>query len=949
MVLFSQSAAVFGISFAALVFGLPLTPRHHHHHLSHVESGSGITPIQPGSYFVEFYGEPNISTCDHEHAQFNNDIQKHDIKVYVRNSFKRLFNGVAINIADAKDLGRLHSLPSVKRTWPIQMRHRSVGIPSSNVMPNLMFAHRHTGVNKAQRELGLDGTGIKVGVIDTGVDYMHPDLGGCFKTPGCPFQYGYDFVGNGYDSATSAHPAPGPDPRDTCDGHGTHVTGIIAAHGPRVRGVAPGVTLGIYRIFGCPGNGTGQAADDVILKAMEAAHADGMDVVNMSFGGGSGWSEDPLSVAASRLVRDGIVMVASAGNAGSNGLYTSGSPGLGVGVINVASFDNWMITSLSIDITAANGNMSIVHSSPGNSKYRFKYEYPAPVTAPIDSEGSVEGCAPYTGSFPDQILLIKRGNCTFVEKAAHAQAAGAVGVMVYNTEPELMSPTSASPNVTIPLVVIKSDDGQAILDDLKLGKVTLTATNHTVSVNNPSGGQISSFSSWGPDPELYLSPAVGAPGGDIFSTFPLALGGYTSLSGTSMASPYVAGMAALILQARSKNVDVDTVRQLILESARPTNDVNSTSLMSPLRQGSGLVNVFDSVTVMATIEPPHLALNYTAAWATDEPRVANEGFDQQSPNKVWPPHPYAPAPKENGAGHIFRELTLYNHHPTSFLTSTMTNVAALSVSSFMANGSFAAVPRTWPEETVTEDMVSKDTQPQAYLERPRLPIRIQPGGSQRVQVRIVPPAGLGMNDRWFYGGYMRFNLLWDDQVGTTQTLHVPYMGYLGDYTKLDVLSQPSENLPSLGVRGSAETLKEGSHVAINRTQRLSVHYRLEHPTRILKLRLVNEDNVPLGYLPYGYLEYMGRNYQGRKSRYSNSTINGTLYQDPDLTRPFKASPGTYKVRLDALRPLRNPDDPEGFQVWYSPKFVLDSVTLATNATADRMYDEDSQEEGHGYM
>ncbi|KAJ1848205.1 hypothetical protein LPJ73_004037, partial [Coemansia sp. RSA 2703] len=582
----SSLASCIAISAAAL--GMPTQQS------ASVLSKPGFTAIQSGAYFVEFYGEPASPECDYEHEQFYKEASASGIDMYTRNTFKRLFNGVSINLPDTRHLERLESLSAVKRTWPMQMRSRSVAIPSTNVSPNLMFAHDHTGVSKVHSELGLGGKGIKVGVIDTGVDYMHPDLGGCWKTPGCPFQYGYDFVGDGYDSATTPHPVPDPDPRDTCDGHGTHVTGIIAAHGSRFSGVAPNVTLGVYRIFGCPGNGAGQSADDVILKAMEAAHADRMDVINMSFGGGSGWSEDPLSVAASRLVQDGIVMVASAGNDGSNGLYTSGSPGLGVGVINVASFENWMITSLSIDIVGSSANYSIVHSASGNNKIRFVFGTSTEVVAPIDSTGSVNGCAPYSQNYNGQVLLVRRGNCTFVDKAAYAQSAGAVGVMVYNNEPDLMSPTSVSPNVTIPLVVIKSDDGQSILNELKLGTVTLTATNRTVSTSNPAGGQISRFSSWGPDPELHQSPAIGAPGGNIFSTFPLDLGGYASLSGTSMASPYVAGMAALILQARSKDVSVDEVRRLLLESAHPKTDVNSTSLMSPLRQGSGLADIWDS-------------------------------------------------------------------------------------------------------------------------------------------------------------------------------------------------------------------------------------------------------------------------------------------------------------------------------------------------------------------
>ncbi|KAJ1940240.1 hypothetical protein FBU59_003872, partial [Linderina macrospora] len=656
--------------------------------------------------------EPATLQSQLEHIQFARLVTTSGIPIRTRNSFRRLFNGVAIDLPNKRDLAILTSMPVVKRSWPMQVRSRLTAIHTDNATPNLMFAHTHTGVDKVQNDLGLNGTGIKVGVIDTGVDYMHPDLGSCFKTPGCPFQYGADFVGNKYDSSSSPNPQPGPDPRDTCDGHGTHVTGIIAAHGPKVKGVAPGVTLGVYRIFGCPGNGTGQAADDVILKAMEAAHEDGMDVINMSFGGGSGWSEDPLAVAASRLVRDGIIVVASTGNDGANGMYTSGSPGLGDGVISVASFDNWMLTSLSIDIFGPNMNMSIVHSSPGNSKYGFSFATPVEVAAAIDSTGSNEGCAPYTNAnLTNKIAFIKRGNCTFVDKALYAQQAGAVGVLVYNFENELMSPTSVSPNVTIPLVVIKLVDGETIQGELKRGTVTLTATNHTVSEVSPSGGQVSHFSSWGPDPELYVSPAVGAPGGNIFSTFPLALGGYTSLSGTSMASPYVAGMAALILQSRQKRASTGEVKRLILESAHPINDRNSTRLLSPLRQGSGLANIFDSLSALATIDPPQIAINSTVS--TDKSWTAEQGLDNAQTMRNIPPQ--ADDGSDHGPlGAVVTVLHIYNHHPDSFLTCTMTNLPASSVSSFLANGSFAAVPRTWPENPT--DSAAPDTLPQAVID-----------------------------------------------------------------------------------------------------------------------------------------------------------------------------------------------------------------------------------------
>ncbi|KAJ2766263.1 hypothetical protein IWQ57_004442, partial [Coemansia nantahalensis] len=509
------------------------------------------------------------------------------------------------------------------------------------------------------------------------------------------------------------------------------------------------------------------------------------------------------------------------------------------------------------------------------------------------------------------IVLVKRGNCTFVEKAAHAQNAGAAGVMVYNNEPELMSPSSVGANVTIPLVVIKSDDGQAILDELKHGPVAASATNRTMSVSSPTGGQISHFSSWGPDPELQLTPAVGAPGGNIFSTFPLALGGYTSLSGTSMASPYVAGMAALLLQSRAGSVGTAEVRRLILETARPAPDTNSTGLLSPLRQGSGLVDIWDSLAALATVEPSQLSLNYTAP---------------------------GPDGARSGLGQAVRTLTVRNHSPTSAMALSVVHLAANSVSSHFANGSFAAPPRAWPESAAAQ--VPHDTLPSAVVESPALPITVPPGAEQTVTVRIIAPAGLGVSEGWFYSGYLRFSLLWADQNGTAQTLHVPYMGFLGDYTQQDVLAVPSEGFPYITMRGSPEPLADDSHVSIDAAHHVAVHYRLEHPTRLLQVQLVDDANSTHGYLPYGYLEYVGRNYQTSRARFSNSTVNGTLFEDTDLTRPVDIKPGAYRVRLSALRPLRDPRDPDGFQVWHSSRFIVDSVSLAKNATGAQPTDDD---------
>jgi minor extracellular serine protease Vpr len=195
-----------------------------------------------------------------------------------------------------------------------------------------------TGANVVQDSLGITGAGVKVAVIDTGIDYTHPDLGGCFGT-GCRVVKGYDLVGDLYDANTNPFPVPDPDPMD-CAGHGTHVSGIIGANGNfatgGVKGVAPGVTFYAYRVFGC----VGSTSDSVMIDAMERALNDGAQVVNMSIGAAFGWPQWPTAMASDRLVKRGVVVVSSFGNSGANGLYSGGAPGLGSLVIGVASFDN---------------------------------------------------------------------------------------------------------------------------------------------------------------------------------------------------------------------------------------------------------------------------------------------------------------------------------------------------------------------------------------------------------------------------------------------------------------------------------------------------------------------------------------------------------------------------------------------------------------------------------
>ena len=205
----------------------------------------------------------------------------------------------------------------------------------------------YLGVNLVRSKLGLYGDTIKVAVIDSGVYYLHPALGGCFGT-GCKVAFGYDFVGDTY-GAQNSNPVPDSDPIDNCsaDSHGTHVAGIIAgvanlktgtfATPLDFTGVAPEVILGAYRIYGCPEDRT---ADDIIAAAIYRAANDGADVINLSLGSSAGYSDDVSAVAASRVTDAGHFVVCSNGNAADQGLFIAGAPAVGLNNFGIASFDN---------------------------------------------------------------------------------------------------------------------------------------------------------------------------------------------------------------------------------------------------------------------------------------------------------------------------------------------------------------------------------------------------------------------------------------------------------------------------------------------------------------------------------------------------------------------------------------------------------------------------------
>ena len=562
-------------------------------------------------YFVELLNAPtsdggDLTSILAEQATFRAAAGQSNIHYNERKAFHTLWNGLSIAV-DSKDLGKLRRVADVAALYPVI----EIALPTDDTVnePELATALAMTGADVAQNSLGLSGTGIKVGIIDTGQDYDHPDLGGdgTARTnspmfPSSRALVGHDFVGDAW--TPGAVPVPDAYP-DDCNGHGTHVSGIVGANGA-IKGVAPGVTFGVYKVFGC---GTTTAAD-VMIDAMEMAFADGMNVINMSIGAAMQWPSYPTAAATKQLVNHGMVVVASAGNDGGIGLYATAAPAVGSKVISVASYDNNFINLPAF--TVSPDDHAIGYNMAGSSPL-----IPVSGTFPIARTGTTsstaDGCAALpAGSLTGQVALIRRGTCGFYNKTINAQNAGAVGVILYNNVAGQLNPSVAgSPPVTIPVVGITAADGALLDARIAAGATTITWTGGSISIPNATGGFISSFSSQGVSPDLSTKPDIGAPGGLIRSSVPIEQGSYAIFSGTSMSSPHVAGAVALLLEAHP-NTASNAVRDILMNSADPHNRSATIPLLDMVhRQGAGMLDIPGAVLANTRIVPGKLSLGET--------------------------------------------------------------------------------------------------------------------------------------------------------------------------------------------------------------------------------------------------------------------------------------------------------------------------------------------------
>ncbi|WP_372627395.1 S8 family serine peptidase [Arsukibacterium sp.] len=808
-------------------------------------------------WFVELTGNTvadgnskrNINAAQNQFRQAAKDA---GIIFNERRSFDTLFNGFSVEI-NAANRAKLMQVPGVKAIYPVELiQSPNPEVNSGGAAADMATAIGMTGADIAQNSLGFTGTGIKVAVMDTGIDIDHPDFGGNGSNGSTPFPtariaYGYDFVGDAFNadsSSPSYNPNVMPDNNpDDCGGHGTHVAGIVGANGA-IKGVAPDVTFGAYRVFGCNGSTTA----DIMIAAMERAYADGMQVLNMSIGSAFQWPQYPTAQAADRLVEKGVVVVASIGNSGGSGLYSAGAPGLGEHVIGVASFDNAAATSALFEV---NGQ-DIAYNS-------MTFSGPVPTAGSEDLVFVGRACNidPLLVSPAGKAALAERGACTFAEKATNAINAGATSVIIHNSTAGGFSGTLGGQigDGSVPVVSISGTDGLYIRAE---ASPTITWTDRSIQTPLPTGGLISSFSSYGLSPDLALKPDIGAPGGVIYSTYPLESGGFATLGGTSMSSPHVAGAAALLLQAKPGTPTM-AIRSILQNSADPKNWGGSPGLGfldNVHRQGAGMVDIDDSITATTYITPGKIATG------------------------------------EGEAGPFTQRLTVRNDSDTA-VTYQLSHVNALSTGgvitpSFFLGGATVAF---------SSDM-----------------LMVAPGSSATVDATITPAAG-PVNGQ--YGGYIVFT---PEDAG--QIYRVPFAGFVGDYQGIQVLTPTANGFPWLAQLdgGSYFNCPTGCSYSMQGTDLPWFLIHFEHHARFMEMNILHADSMQPVHPVFhktNVFDYLPRN--SSAGGFFTFSWDGTRIHSNGGKGKTKVVPnGDYVLQLRVLKALGDESNPAHWETWTSP-------------------------------
>ncbi|ETI69656.1 S8 family serine peptidase [Neobacillus vireti] len=591
----------------------------------------GQTPVEYATKEGKLYKELSedkksslTAKAESQQKSVKDKIKSKGVNIKFKQNFSTAFNGFSGEIAYG-DLGKIESVAGVKGVYLANEYNRP------KVEPNMKTSHQFIESRTTWEKTGYKGEGMVVAVIDTGVDPSHRDfkltdtskegltkkevaksvadngLKGKFYTDKVPFGYNY-YDGN--DIILDLGPG--------ASMHGMHVAGTVAANGDEakggIKGVAPEAQVLAMKVFSndpiYPSTWS-----DVYLAAIDDSIKLGADVLNMSLGDVAAFYQEDSAedLAIQRATANGIVCAMSAGNSNHIGdgwdnpyaknpdIGVVGAPSLNPDGISVAASGNEAyLFEHNVTVDGLAGFTSVGKGIDDWSKLVADNGGKLELVSLGGKLGSPED---YKGvDVKGKIVLVPRGTLTFVDKTVNAANAGAAGIIVYNATNGFFYDNQGGWDV--PFLLISGAEGNTLEAQVAKGKTFINVAQASRK-ESPEMGRMTSFTSWGTTPSLELKPEITAPGGNIYST--VNNDKYTVMSGTSMASPHVAGGSALVQQylqsdKRFKDLSVadrtHLAKVLLMNTAKNIDDLNGQPF-SPRRQGAGMMQTYAAVTTPA--------------------------------------------------------------------------------------------------------------------------------------------------------------------------------------------------------------------------------------------------------------------------------------------------------------------------------------------------------------
>lgn len=585
-----------------------------------------------------------------------------------------------------------------------------------------------------------------------------------------------------------------------------------------------------------------------------------------------------------RIVEQGVPCVVATGNSGASGLFFASGPVDGIGSTAVASFDNVVIPQLLTEST---------YSIDDDGEVTFGWHEGAPAAwadvelplyaTSLDAELFDDACDPLPSDTPDlsnRIVLIRRGTCTYDEKAANAADKGAKYIMFYNNVPGIEDVSSAHAQI-LAVAMTTAEEGEYWLQALAAGsKVTLHMTDPIESDavlehgnNTITGGFASTFTSWGPTWEAELKPQFAAPRGHILSLWPRALGSYAVLGGTSMATPLVSGVLALLAEIRGR-LDPVELTNILAATAKPHffNDGNQAfNQLAPVpKQGAGLIQAYEAAFTTTILSVSSLAFNDTEHLRSLSFSIKNVG--------------------------------------DADVTYTLDHRPAAMAYTFAAGTGRAD---TFPNE-LTDDYAT------LYFSKPI--ITVKAGREEKVTLSLDLPEDVDNARLPVYSGYIA--LYGDDG----KVLHLPYMGIAGSMRETPVLASANgfvyeAQTPTRSIVNASFVLPAQGTADPTTDTLPGVNLESILGTSVAYLEVIPVGSHDEG-LTYEFLDVRTMGSAVPALRWITRQTDVVLTWDGQLDSEKYAPAGRYKFDVKVLRVFGDAEDPDDYDTIETAAFSI---------------------------